>query len=84
VSEISGVPLPKRRLPGPVVMAGATLATKVADLTGRPPFSGMSTDQMRNIREGAVFDGSKSERELGLTYTPIRKAIEEEVASHQR
>jgi dihydroflavonol-4-reductase len=84
VSEISGVPLPKRRLPGPVVMAGAALLTKAADLTGRPPLSGMSTDQMRNIREGAVFDGSKSEKELGLAYTPIRKAIEEEVASHLR
>jgi len=84
VSEISGVPLPKMRLPGPVVMAGAALMTKVADLSGRPPLSGMSTDQMRNIRESAVFDGSKSERELDLTYTPIREAIEEEVASHRR
>ena len=84
VGEISGVPLPKRKLPGPVVMAGAALMTKAADLSGRPPLSGMSTDQMRNIREGAVFDGSKSERELGLTYTPIREAIEGGVASHRR
>ncbi len=84
VGEVSGVPLPKRRLPGPVVMAGAALMTKAADLTGRPPPSGMSTDQMRNIREGAVFDGGKSERELGLAYAPIREAIEEEVASLRR
>jgi dihydroflavonol-4-reductase len=83
VCEISGVPLPRRRLPGPVAMVGATLATKVADLTGRPPFSGMSTDSMRNIKEGGVFDGSKAERELGLAYTPIREAVEEEVASHR-
>jgi len=26
-------------------------------------------------------DGSKAERELGLVYSPLRKAIEEEVAS---
>lgn len=84
VCEISGAPLPRMRLPGPVAMAGAMLATKVADLTGRPPFSGMSTDQMRNIKEGGVFDGSKAERELGLAYTPIRAAIEEEVASHRK
>jgi dihydroflavonol-4-reductase len=84
VCEISGAPLPRRKLPGPVAMAGATLATKVADLTGKPPFSGMSTDSLRNTKEGAVFDGSKSERELGLTYTPIRIAIEEEVASHSK
>jgi dihydroflavonol-4-reductase len=84
VCEISGAPQPNRSIPGPVVMAAAALLTKVADLSGRPPFSGMSSDSMRNVREGAVFDGSKAERELGLSYTPIRKAIEEEVASHQK
>jgi len=84
VCEISGVAPPKWRLPGPAVMAGAALATKVADLTGRPPLLEMSRDAVRNAREGAVFDGSKAERELGLTYTPIKEAIEEEVASHRR
>ena len=84
VCEISGAPLPRWTMPGPVAMAGATLATKVADLSGRPPFSGMSTDTMRNVKEGRVFDGSKVERELGLAYTPIREAIEEEVASHRK
>jgi hypothetical protein len=39
---------------------------------------------MRNLKEGAVFDGSKAERELNIAYTPIRQAIEEEVASHRR
>ena len=65
-------------------MATAAFATKVADLSGRPPYQGMSTDLMRNVREGSVSDGSKAERELGLTYTPIRDAIEEEVASLRR
>jgi dihydroflavonol-4-reductase len=84
VCEISGAPLPRWRLPGPVAMAGATITMKVADLSGRPPFSGMSVDTMRNVKEGRVFDGSKAERELALSYTPIREAIEEEVASHKR
>ncbi len=35
------------------------------------------------LKEGLQFDGSKAERELGLTYTPIRKAIEDEISSHQ-
>jgi dihydroflavonol-4-reductase len=84
VCEISGAPLPRWRLPAPVTMAGAALATKVADLSGRPPYQGMSTDLIRNVKEAAVFDGSKAERELGLTYTPLRAAIEEEVASHRK
>jgi dihydroflavonol-4-reductase len=83
VCEISGAPLPKMSIPEAVIMAGATLLTKVADLTGRPPLLGMSKDTMRNLKEGAVFDGSKAERELGVTYTPIREALEEEVASNR-
>ena len=84
VCEVSGAPLPRWRLPDPVAMATAALLTKAADLSGRPPYMGMSTDLMRNTKEGAVFDGSKAERELGLGYTPIRTAIEEEVASYRR
>jgi dihydroflavonol-4-reductase len=84
VCEISGASLPKMSIPDPVILAGATLLTKVADLTGRPPLLGMSKDTMRNLKEGAVFDGSKAERELGVTYTPIREALEEEVASHRK
>jgi dihydroflavonol-4-reductase len=83
VCEIAGVPLPKVSIPDPVIMAGATLLTKVADLTGRPPLLGMSKDTMRNLKEGSIFDGGKAERELGVTYTPIREALEEEVASHR-
>lgn len=81
VGEISGVPLPGLSLPDPVILAGAWLLTRLADLTGKPPPAGMALDQVRSMKEGHVFDGSKAERELGLVYTPIREAVEEEVAS---
>ena len=84
VSEISGVPLPRMKLPDSVVAVNAVLLTKLSDLTRRPPPLGMSTDQVRSMmKEGAVFDGSKAERELGLIYTPIRDALEEEIASYR-
>lgn len=83
ICETSGTPPPKRSIPGAAVMAMAWVLTKVADLSGRPPRLGMSTDQMRNLRGGGAFDGGKAERELSLTYTPIGAAIEEEVASHK-
>jgi len=35
----------------------------------------MSVDQIRVMKEGFRVDGSKAERELGLTYTPIRIAL---------
>jgi N-formylglutamate amidohydrolase len=44
----------------------------------------MSLDQMRTIKEGSRFDGSKAERELGLTYTPVHTAIQEALASHRQ
>jgi dihydroflavonol-4-reductase len=84
ISEVSGVPIPKRRLPGPLVMLSAAILTGLASITKKPPALGMSTDQMRTIKEGSQFDGSKSEKELGMIYTPIRTAIEEAVASFQK
>ncbi len=35
------------------------------------------------LKEGTQLDQSKAERELGLSYTPIRKAIEDEISTHQ-
>jgi dihydroflavonol-4-reductase len=83
ISEISGVPLPKRRFPHALIMPAAWLRTRIANVTKHPPTRGMSTDQMRSMKEGVRFDGSKAERELGITYTPIRVAIEEAIASYR-
>jgi len=81
ISEISGVALPKLSLPGPLVMMNAALLTLIANIIKKPPLWGMATDQMRVMRAGYVFDGSKAEKELGITYTPIRVALEEAIAS---
>jgi hypothetical protein len=43
----------------------------------------MSKDQIKVMREGFRVDGSKAERELGISYTPIRVALEEAIASYQ-
>jgi dihydroflavonol-4-reductase len=83
VSEIAGVPRPKISVPDILVMSNSRILTLLADITKKPPLLGMAIDQMRTMKEGSVFEGSKSERELGITYTPIRTAIEEAVASFQ-
>jgi dihydroflavonol-4-reductase len=81
VSRISGVPLPVLRMPGPMATAGAALLTWLADRIGQPPPWGMSRDQIRTMREGFAFDGSKAERELGFAYTPVRAAVQEMIAA---
>jgi dihydroflavonol-4-reductase len=81
ISKISGVPLPKRRFPNSVVMVIATLRTWLADLTKKRPATSIA--EVRTMKEGFAFDGSKAERELGIAYTPIRVALEEAIASYQ-
>ncbi|HVP36622.1 MAG TPA: NAD-dependent epimerase/dehydratase family protein [Terriglobales bacterium] len=85
VSEISGVGLPKFRLPDFMVRLNAFILTGIAIVVKRPPLWGMSTDQIGIMKEGFSFDGSKAERELGITYTPVRQALKEMIEScHDR
>jgi dihydroflavonol-4-reductase len=79
ISEISGVPSPRFHLSGSMVSATAYLATFLANIIKKPPLWGMSIDSMKTMRSGFNFDGSKIERELGITYTPIREALNEEI-----
>lgn len=81
IAEIAGVRLPRLALPDWLTMTGAVFATTLANLTGRPPMLDMAADQMRTMRQGLRADGNKATSELGIVYTSIRNAIEEEVAS---
>lgn len=83
IAEISGVALPRFRLPDPLVMGGAAFLTAMARFTKKPPMLGMSLDQMRTMRNAAVIDGSKAERELGIRYTPVRQALKEAIESYR-
>jgi dihydroflavonol-4-reductase len=83
VSEVSGVPLPFLSIPNAMVRFNAFFLTMIADITKRPPAWGLSKDTVNNVLTGFKADGSKAERELGISYTPVRKAIEECVESFQ-
>jgi dihydroflavonol-4-reductase len=81
IGEISGVALPKLKMPDSLAVANARLLTLLADVVKKPPMWGMAIDQIRTMKEGAEADGSKAERDLGVTYTSIQAALEEAVAS---
>lgn len=81
VSEISGVKLPIFSLPNWLAMFNAHLFTWLANVIKKPPVWDLAINQIRTMKEGVKADGSKAERELGITYTPIRKAVEEAIAS---
>jgi dihydroflavonol-4-reductase len=82
ISEISGVALPRLKMPDWLTIANAMLLTALANIIKKPPLLGMALDQIRTMRVGAEADGSKSERELGMEYTPIRVALEEAIGSY--
>jgi len=84
VSEIAGVALPLFSMPDFMVMANAWLLTKIADIIKKPPLWDMAIDQMRVMKMGVRADGSKAERELGISYTPIETAVAEMIESLRR
>jgi dihydroflavonol-4-reductase len=75
ISDISGVPLPLISIPDYMVKINAFFLTALANITKQPPAWGLSSDFVRNALTGLIADGSKAERELGISYTPIREAI---------
>jgi len=79
ISEVSGIPLPGISLPDWLTKVNAFLLTRLADLTGKPPLWSMSMDGVRTVAEGTIADGSKAELELGIAYTPLRQAVEDEI-----
>lgn len=83
ISEISGVALPKLRMFDSLAVANAMLLTLLADIVKKPPLWGMALDQIRTMKEGPEVDGSKAERQLGITYRPIHVALEEAIASYR-
>lgn len=83
VSKISGIPLPKLHLPGWMAMINAVLLTGLANLIKKEPLWGMSLDQINVMQKGFRVDGSKAERELGISYTPIQAALEDAISSYQ-
>ena len=82
ISDISKVPLPKLSLPDSLAMFNGHFMTFIANVTKKQPMWGLSVDAMRNANNDLKVDGSKVERELGISYTPIRVALEEEIASY--
>jgi len=80
ICAVSGSKPPRLRLPNWATVMSARLLTGIADLFKKPPLLDLSVDQVALMMLGGEVDGSKAERELGFTYTPIREAVADAVA----
>jgi dihydroflavonol-4-reductase len=79
ICNIAGVAVPKMKMSNAMAMAMAYIFTGIASLNKKTPQWGMSIDTVRTMMNDVRADGSKAERELALTYTPIKKTLKEAV-----
>lgn len=73
LSEITGLPSPRLRLPHAVPLAFARLESAWARLRGRAPR--VSPESVRMAKKRMFFDASKAVRELGLPQSPVEDAL---------
>ncbi len=73
LSEITGLPRVRVRVPVWIPLTFAALDTSFARLTGRTPR--VSVESVRMSSHKMYFDPGKSVRELGLPQSPIRDAL---------
>ena len=81
ISEISGTRLPFLKLPVWMTVLTSYMLTGISNLIRKPPLWDMSVDQISLMKQGFKIDGSKVERELGITYTPVHEGIKEAIES---
>lgn len=81
IHEISGTKLPSLKFPDWFTKFNSYLLTGLAHLIKKPPIWDLSVDQVRLMSRSFELDGSKAERELGVTYTPIRTAVKDAISS---
>ena len=79
LSELSGVPVPRRRVPYGVGLAAAYISEFWADhVSGQTPKA--TVTGVRLTRRTMHFDATRSLRELGLQPRPVRASLADAVA----
>lgn len=74
LSEISGLPAPKREFSVSMAYFLAYMMEGAAAFTRKPPRLPLGT--VRNMDHGLIVDNSKARKELGMEFIPIRKTLE--------
>jgi dihydroflavonol-4-reductase len=77
LSEISGRPAPRMRMPYGMAMSYARVSTAWAAIIGRPPRA--PVDAVKMAKKKMFVSSAKAERELGYQPIPARDALEKAV-----
>lgn len=81
VADVSGRPKPPVVLPDRIAHATGALMSALERWTGLPPMMGFSASSARHLAAGFRFGSRKARDELGLSYTPVRQAVREDIAT---
>ncbi len=73
LSQLTGLPSPRTRLPHWIPLAAAAVDTAVSRLTGRAPR--VSLESVRMSTHRMFFDAAKAVRTLGLPQTPVAEPL---------
>jgi dihydroflavonol-4-reductase len=82
LSEITGLPVPRFRVPYPVAKLAAYFGEGVACFTGKAPKASLAGVRMAKYK--MFFNPAKAIRELDMPQTPPRQALEDAVAWFRR
>jgi len=78
LNELTGIEMPRKRIPWPLAYTFAALSEWAADhITHKPPSAPLTG--VRLARQPMFFDNQRARRELGLNITPVRQALTEAV-----
>jgi dihydroflavonol-4-reductase len=83
ISDLSGVPIPRLSIGRGAAMALARLLTAWAAVVRRPPLLPLDLARTQ-FRGSLLFDGDSAAAALGISYTPIRRALADAVADARR
>jgi dihydroflavonol-4-reductase len=72
-ADVAGVTVSPRLLPRPVATLGGAAAELAFRARGKHP--PVCREMVRTLLHGHRYDGTRAERELGLTYTPARETL---------
>jgi dihydroflavonol-4-reductase len=81
VADVAGIPRMEKAIPPSMITLLSNMQALKASFTKKPPQIPKSL--VRVMKNGILVDNSKSIKELGIQYTPIKQAIKEAVEWYQ-
>lgn len=84
LQEVTGIPMPRLRIPYPAAIVIGWLAQTAAVLRGGQSL--LTVSGIRTMKEAMshIVSSAKAERELGATFRPLRETLQDEVNWFQR